>query len=540
MAFRTFRVCTVAIMAAAFGVTVNAALAADAPPATAPTAACPAVTHVRFYPRKGFAQRMVKGRFEGSNQGPTTEFRTFAEIKDAPPEGAWTEIKLAKPVRFRFLKYQSPVGGWGNVAEVEFYAGDRRLSGTPFGTTGSRDNSGNDFAKAMDGNVETFFDGVQPNDQYAGIDLGTAVQAAAPEFSPKPGSYDAPQEVTITAATPGAKIRYTRDSGMPSADSGEPYKGPVKVARGSVLSAVAYTDDLAASPAVLAAYRIAQGAADTTTVRSFHIGNSLTDTVNGVLAPLAESAGRKMDFHRFTIPGAPTDWLWNHPGSGFGDSHYTEAFFALAPIDHIITQPFGGHDRSIDNEAEYSDKFFELCRKHSPGVQPWLYVQWPGPKFQDLWSQAKGSTTPLKLKPATTWQEGVANHVAYTEAVARRIQETWKGKPVLIVPGGLALAELKTEIDAGKVSGMTDFFAETFADGIHLTAKGRYLVSLVHYACIWRQSPEGKAGPLNTGLTPQRIAIFQRIAWQAARDYKPSGVASATPASSPAGNAPKP
>lgn len=39
-------------------------------------------------------------------------------------------------------------------------------------------------------------------------------------------------------------------------------------------------------------------------VRTFHIGNSLTDTVDGWLAPVAESAGRKLDFHRFTIPGA--------------------------------------------------------------------------------------------------------------------------------------------------------------------------------------------------------------------------------------------
>src|ERR1017187_6122426 len=76
------------------------------------------------------------------------------------------------------------------------------------------------------------------------------------------------------------------------------------------------------------------------TVRTFHIGNSLTDTVDGWLKPVAESAGRTLDFHRFTIPGAPTDWLWNHPGGGFGDCRYPEAFFVVAPIDHIFTQPF--------------------------------------------------------------------------------------------------------------------------------------------------------------------------------------------------------
>jgi hypothetical protein len=489
------------------------------------TFSCPALTRIRFYPRKGFAQRMFKGRFSGSNAGKTTDFWTVAEIKETPPEGQWTAIQLAKPVRFRYLKYESPAGGWGNVAEVEFYSDDKKIQGQPFGTTGSKDQLGNDCSKAVDGNVETFFDGVEPNNQYVGIDLGPEVQAAAPEFSPKPGAYLSPQEIAITSATPGAKIRIARDWGTPRPDEGEEYKGPIKVEKGVVLVAVAYTDRLAASGPVIAPYRIGQATRDEKTVRTFHIGNSLTDTVVGWLQPVAESAGRKLDFHRFTIPGAPTDWLWDHPGGGFGDCRYPEAFFVLAPIDHIFTQPFHGHDRSIPNEAEYSRKFFDLCRKHSPEVQAWVYVQWPGPEFQDRWSQGKGSTAELKLPPARTWQEGVANHVAYTEAVAERINKTYQGKPVLIVPGGSALARLKTEMDAGRVPGMKDFVAEIFADGIHLTPKGRYLISLVYYACIYKESPEGKVSALTTGLTKEQAAIFQRIAWETVKSYKWTGVA---------------
>jgi hypothetical protein len=491
------------------------------------TPSCPALTRIRFYPRKGFAQRMLKGRFSGSNAGKTTDFWTLAEIKETPPEGQWTEIQLAKPVRFRYLKYESPLGGWGNVAEVEFYSGQTKIQGTGFGTAGSRSQSGNDFSKALDGNVETSFDGVEQNNQYVGIDLGPEVQAAAPEFSPKPGAYLAPQEITITSATPGAKIRFARDWGTPSREWGTEYKKPIKVEKGTVLVALAYTDQLAASETVIAPYRIGQAARDEKTVRTFHIGNSLTDTVDGWLKPVAESAGRTLDFHRFTIPGAPTDWLWNHPGGGFGDCRYPEAFFVLAPIDHIFTQPFHGHDRSIPNEVEYSGKFFDLCRKYSPAVQAWVYVQWPGPAFQDRWSQGQGATAELKLPPAKTWQEGVANHVAYTEAVAERINKTYQGKPVLIVPGGPALALLKTEMDAGHVPGMKDFVAKIFADGIHLTPKGRYLISLVHYACIYKESPEGKVSALTTGLTKEQTAIFQRIAWDAVTNYKWAGVATA-------------
>jgi len=509
-------------------VTAGTILAAEDKQADkAPAASCPAVTRTRFFPRKGFAQRMLKGRFLGSNEGPTTEFRTIAEIKEAPPDGQWTEIQIDKPARYRFIKYESWFAGWGNVAEVEFYSGEAKLQGTPFGSTGSRDNQGNDFTKALDGNVETFFDGVEPNNQYVGIDLGAAVQAAAPELSPKAGSYEAPQEVTITSATPGAKIRFTRGWGTPDRESGELYKGPIKLDKGAVLAAAAYTDELAASPVVVGAYRIGQAAKDEAVVRTFHIGNSLTDTVVGVLQPLAESAGRKMDFHRFTIPGAPTDWLWTHPGTGFGDGRYNEAFFVYAPFHHIFTQPFHGHDRSIPNEAEFSAKFFDACRKHSPDVQAWLYVQWPGPEFKDRWSEGKGSTKELNLKPATIWQEAVANHVAYTVAVRELIMNTYKGKPVLICPGGPALATLKTEMDAGRVPGMTDFFKDAFADGIHLTPKGRYLISLVHYACIYKGSPEGKASALTTGLTPEQTRIFQRIAWDTVRNYKWAGIAAA-------------
>lgn len=347
---------------------------------------------------------------------------------------------------------------------------------------------------------------------------------ARPVPTVRPSTVDFSQTITITSATPGAKIRIARDWGTPRADQGEEYKGPIEVEKGVVLVAVAYTDQQACSPVVIAPYRIGQAARDDKTVRTFHIGNSLTDTVVGWLQPVAESAGRNLDFHRFTIPGAPTDWLWNHPGGGFGDCRYPEAFFVLAPIDHIFTQPFHGHDRSIPNEVEYSGKFFDLCRQQSPELQAWLYVQWPGPEFQDRWSQGQGATVELKLPSAKTWQEGVANHVAYTEAVAERLNKAYQGKPVLIVPGGSALAILKTEMDAGRVPGMKDFFAEIFADGIHLTPKGRYLISLVHYACIYKESPDGKVSALTTGLTKEQEAIFQHIAWDAVKNYKWAGV----------------
>lgn len=488
---------------------------------------CPLVTKVRFYPRPGNAERMKGGKFTGSNQSATSDGQTIAEIKTAPAEGGWTEIAVAKPVWYRFVKYESPLRSWGNVAEIEFYSGNKKLTGSGFGTTGSRDNKGNDFTKALDGDVATFFEGVSEHNQYVGLDFGAAAQVALPTFTPAAGAYPDAQTVTIKSATPNAKIRFFKsvgNQGAPSPDRGEEYKGSVKIAKSTVFAAVAYADGLAVSPVVLAPYRIGGAARDAKVVRTFHFGNSLTDTLDGWLKPLAESAGRQMDFHRCTIPGAPTEWLWHHPG-GFGSGPYNEEFFVLAPIDHLFLQPFAGHGRSVENEADYDGRFYDACRKHSPDVQLWLYVQWPGPEFKDRWAQWRGDDLKAaQREPAKTWQAGVDNHIAYTELVRQKLADKYREKPPLIVPAGKALALMKTELDAGRVPGMTDFFKEFFADGIHLTPKGRYLVSLVHYACLYKESPAGKASALTTGLTPEQLAIFQRLAWDAVKNYQWSGV----------------
>jgi hypothetical protein len=240
--------------------------------------------------------------------------------------------------------------------------------------------------------------------------------------------------------------------------------------------------------------------------------------MNDSLAEIAQSAGYHHEYLRSTIPGAPTDWNWDHPGTALGEADYRVVFDTKAPIDHLFTQPFAGHNRDIANEVEYSSKFYRLARQKSPNVQFWLYAQWPTKDVNDHWAQASGSAAGLGLQPAKTWEEGVRNHMAYHEAVRQQIQQVNGGKAVLIVPGGLALAQLKQEIEAGRVPGMKDFFASQFEDDIHLSDQGAYLIALVHYACIYRRDPAGVTFA-NTGLTREQAAIYQRIAWSTVQKY---------------------
>jgi len=216
-------------------------------------------------------------------------------------------------------------------------------------------------------------------------------------------------------------------------------------------------------------------------------------------------------------------------------------FFAFAPFDAIITQPFAGHGRSVESEAEYSGKFFELCRKNSPQVQFWIYQQWPDQAFDEGWSRGVISLggriadwrNKLKLRPGEsladggwqgvvlkrepvpkTWEEAVSCHSRYFEVLQQELERRYPGARIGVIPAGPALTTLKTLIDRGQVPGLGDFFKEFFADGIHLTSKGRYFVSLVHYCCLFGESPEGKVSPLNSGLTEEQVRLFERIAWE--------------------------
>lgn len=256
--------------------------------------------------------------------------------------------------------------------------------------------------------------------------------------------------------------------------------------------------------------------------RTYHIGNSLTDTINDLLSAIAKSAGYNHDYLRSTIPGAPTDWNWDHPGSALGEKDYRTVFATKAPIDHLFTQPFAGHGRAIANEVDYSSRFYRLARQKSPNVQHWIYAQWASQRMDDSWTQAKDSAAGLGLTPAKNWEDATRNHLAYHEAVRQRMDDQNEGKPILIVPGGMALVRLKQEIEAGKVPGMTDFFATQFEDDIHLSSKGGYLIALVHYACIYKRNPASVTFA-NTGLTSDQAKIYQRIAWDTVKSYKWTG-----------------
>jgi hypothetical protein len=138
------------------------------------------VNAVRFFPRAGFAAQMVGGEIQGSNESATGGFVTLVRIDKAPREGEWTRIALSNAKPYRFLRYFGPAGSYSTVAEIEFLSGNKKIEGMPYGTFGSRDNSGNDYNKAFDSDTKTFFDAVAPNAQYLGIEIKSGNESSTP------------------------------------------------------------------------------------------------------------------------------------------------------------------------------------------------------------------------------------------------------------------------------------------------------------------------------------------------------------------------
>ena len=124
---------------------------------------------IRFYPRLFHTARMIGGVFEGTNADPVAgPYTTIYTISSEPPL-AWNEISVNLQ-DYRYLRYRGSIESFGNVAEIEFYRNAIKVTGQSFGTPGSWSNLGNTFDKALDGNLETFFDAPLPTGAHVGVD----------------------------------------------------------------------------------------------------------------------------------------------------------------------------------------------------------------------------------------------------------------------------------------------------------------------------------------------------------------------------------
>ncbi len=98
------------------------------------------------------------------------------------------------------------------------------------------------------------------------IDNGQAAGTVeTPVFNPAGGTYAVAQSVTITCATSGATIRYTKDGSEPTASSAQ-YSGPIPISTTTTLKAKAFKSGMKDSATASATYTITSATTEKATV----------------------------------------------------------------------------------------------------------------------------------------------------------------------------------------------------------------------------------------------------------------------------------
>lgn len=73
-------------------------------------------TAINFAPRGKYPQRMITGRFEGSNESPYSGYELIYEITEKPVSGVQT-VSLNTTNAYRYYRYLAPEGSYGAIAE---------------------------------------------------------------------------------------------------------------------------------------------------------------------------------------------------------------------------------------------------------------------------------------------------------------------------------------------------------------------------------------------------------------------------------------
>ncbi|WP_395743543.1 chitobiase/beta-hexosaminidase C-terminal domain-containing protein [Prosthecobacter sp.] len=481
--------------------------------AAAEPAALP-VNRVRYFPAAGMEQAMAGGKISGSNVSDREGFEPIATIATAPLAGQWSEVTFSNTRLYRWVRYEAPPGSHGEVAELEFYSGQRLLLGKTFGSFGWK--GLHNWPRAFDKKTDTYFDSDIADGQFVGVDVGELATAQTPRMDPPANAVktSGPLDLKLSCNTPGAVIRYAFD-GTPGPDSGLVYDKPIHLDRLSTVFAVAFKEGLPPSPVASGTY--AAGIAAKAGFHSMHVGNSLTAS----LLPFpnyARAAGRTHDFHSWLKDGGNTTAIWNNTQTK-SKADWDKEIASMPVIDHFSVQPRlpGFTDADLANEANHDALFFELIRTKSPQVQPWIYSEWPSrrPGFNG-W-----------VPPFTTYEEACAALMMSTETIQTKVSEISKaGKRVRILPCTLAVVHLKNRLEQGLIPGLAarDFDPIMFYDNVHPGDAGRYLLCMVWYAAFYGESPVGKMPPVNASLTAEQAAALQQLAWDVVKNYPDCGL----------------
>jgi hypothetical protein len=147
---------------------------------------------LRKYPCHKWTQRyhdeMVDGAFQGANKPDFSDSVNLSVV--ITPPAKFESVLVNESRKFRYVRYKSPYAGKSNVAELEFYGGDKatdtlKLNGKVIGFPEVSRMIGKPYQNAFDGKLETYFDGYTSGPAWAGLDLGIPKRITKIKYCPR-------------------------------------------------------------------------------------------------------------------------------------------------------------------------------------------------------------------------------------------------------------------------------------------------------------------------------------------------------------------
>lgn len=268
------------------------------------------------------------------------------------------------------------------------------------------------------------------------------------------------------------------------------------------------------------------------TNKTFFLGHSLINfDVPNIVDKLSIASSQTFSYDANIGNGATLLWHWENPTTGQGPQW-------------DLTLPQGGYENFIITEAvplenhlqfsntyRITDSLYRFANLHNPNIQFYIYETW------HCTNSGNGSTSgsggfPCDWDPNsnTLWRDRLDIDLPRWESIADSIN-LLHTNPMLVIPGGQAMARLTDSIQANAVPGLSSIL-DLFVDIHHLDARGNYFIGCVMYSVIHGRSPVGLPNQLTNSFgnpyavfpTPAQATIMQEIAWQTVCDYQRDGV----------------
>lgn len=271
-------------------------------------------------------------------------------------------------------------------------------------------------------------------------------------------------------------------------------------------------------------------------VKQIHSGHSLTDPlfanwpgqfVNLIGIKNALPSWQLFDamVGKSTIPGSSIRYRWeNSPGFGAPDARHQIGNWQLLSITERVPLLYEGGStqqwylNGIQEQKTYLSNFVNNAwtNGHNGNGAPTL--------LWTTWTNIDNSNGP--------WRQMLDIQGAEFERMQdyANANRPTGATPVYMIPGHKMMARIYDDIQLNLVPGITNI-NQIFLDNIHTNSFGNYAIAMIHYACIFNQSPVGLPNdlvpdpPSGFQMPSPALALYlQTIIWDVVTNYPRTGI----------------